>query len=43
VEIRALYQPGVRGRSYGALAKQFGVTKVNIYYIVSGKIWKRVA
>lgn len=38
-EIRTLYQSGVRGRGYKALAKQFGVTRKTIWKIISGKTW----
>jgi DNA-binding XRE family transcriptional regulator len=39
-EIRALYQRGVRGRGYQALAKRFGVNESTIRDIISGKNWK---
>ena len=41
-EIRALYQPGVRGRSCGDLAKKFGVSKPNVYRIIHGETWKHI-
>ena len=39
-EIRALYQRGVRGRGYVALAKQFGLARTTVSAIVLGKTWR---
>ena len=40
LEVRALYQRGVRGRGYVALAKQFSVDHMTIRKIVNGETWK---
>ncbi|HXL20105.1 MAG TPA: hypothetical protein VN961_21530 [Streptosporangiaceae bacterium] len=42
-EVRALYQRGVLGRGYEALARRFGVSQSTIWRIIQDETWKHVA